>query len=997
MTKLRNISIGARLSIGFLTLSLLTLGIGILAILNSQQHIKSIDNIFNHPYTISNSVQEIETHIVSIHRSMKDVALAKTKHEIDKAIEQVRRSESEIDRLFTIVSKEFLGDKKDVDIAWDSFKEWKPIRLEVIELSISGNMQDAALITKGKGATHVQLLNKKVSKMKDFANYKAKSFHQSSIDQGNYFNRIITITLILSLLLSSLIAFLITQSIRRPIKSMNFVSKAIQDGNLSIQNTINSDDELDTLGKSINSMTNSLNSKIKIQNGLSTINESLIEESDTNQFATKLLDNLMMVSNSSSGRFYILDEKRYKCIASTACNKEQLKSFSIKDIPSEFGLIMQTEKLQVVKNLDQNSYFGFTTSIGNYSPQEILSFPIITDHKIQALISLSNLGNYSSESIEIIKLSNSNINTSFSNILATQQTSSLAQTLSQSNQTLELQSEELKEQAQELHNQTTELNEQNRFLILKTEEVEQANRLKSEFLSNMSHELRTPLNSIMALSRTLILQSKDKLNEEENSYLEIVERNGRNLLKLINDILDLSKIEAGKMDMYPKPIQLKELLQILNENLSPLASEKDIQLIINTSDNIPEIETDEIRLHQILTNLINNAIKFTEKGTVTISAYKNETDINIEITDTGIGISDDYIKSIFDEFRQIDGSSSRKYEGTGLGLAIVKKLTDKLGGQINVSSIPGSGSCFLLKIPIEWHKATLTSPLILSSFSKINEEENSSSSLKSAGNRILIIEDNESAVVQMKHVLESNGYIADVALGGKQAFAYMKSHIPDGIILDLMMPEINGFEVLETIRGTENTANIPVVILTAKDLSAKDLNRLSKNNIHQLIQKGDIDIKELLNTVQSMVIKSLTPTPIITKPMQVSKIIVKDGEKPKILIIEDNPDNMVTIKSILNQKYDITEAIDGEMGIKMVEESIPDIIILDIALPKIDGVEVAKRLKQNITTHHIPIIALTARAMNEDKVEILNAGCNEYITKPVDHLEILEKIQTFFY
>jgi len=775
------------------------------------------------------------------------------------------------------------------------------------------------------------------------------------------------------------------------------VSKAIQEGNLSIQNTINSDDELDTLGKSINSMANSLNSRIKIQNGISTINESLIEELDPNKFATKLLENLMLVSNSSSGRFYILQEKKFNCIASIACNEEHLKSFSITNIPSEFGLIMTTKKIQVVKNLDQNSYFGFTTSIGNYSPKEILSFSIITDHKVQALISLSNLDNYSPEGIEILKLSNSNINTSFSNILATQQTSLLAQTLSQSNQTLELQTEELKEQAQELHNQTTELNEQNRFLALKTEEVELANRLKSEFLSNMSHELRTPLNSIMALSRTLIMQTQEKLNDEENSYLEIVERNGRNLLQLINDILDLSKIEAGKMDMYPKHIRLKELLRVLNENLSPLASEKDIQLILNTTNDILEIETDEIRLHQVLTNLINNAIKFTEKGTVTISAYKNETDVNIEITDTGIGISDDYIKSIFDEFRQIDGSSSRRYEGTGLGLTIVKKLVEKLGGQISVSSIPGSGSCFLLKIPIQWHKTILASPFILNSISKPIQEKNNSDSLQSTGDRILIIEDNESAIIQMKQVLESNGYIADVALGGKQAFEYMKSHIPDGIILDLMMPEIDGFEVLETIRGKENTANIPVAILTAKDLTAKDLNRLSKNNIHQLIQKGDIDIKELLNIIQSMVIKSLTPTQIMAKPMQASKILVKDGVKPKILIIEDNPDNMVTIKSILYQKYDISEAIDGEMGLKMVKDNIPDIIILDIALPKIDGIEVAKRLKQNISTCHIPIIALTARAMNEDKVEILNAGCNEYITKPVDHLEILEKIQTFFY
>ncbi|MGZ2368793.1 ATP-binding protein [Ancylomarina sp. YFZ004] len=852
MTKLRNISIGSRLSLGFLTLSLFTLGIGVLAIWNSHQHIKTIDNIFKHPYTISNSVQEIETHIVSIHRSMKDVSLANTKLEIAKAIAHVDRNEDAINQLFSIVSKEFLGDKKDVDAAWESFKEWKPIRLEVIELSMSGKKQEAALITKEKGAAHVESLNKKVLKMKDFANYKAESFHQSSIDQGNYFNRVIITFLILTLIISLLIAYLITQSIRRPIKEMNHVSKAIQKGDLSIQNTINSNDELDTLGKGINSMANALKSRIKIQDGISAINKSLIGESDINQFSIKLLENLIAVSNSSSGRFYLLEENRFNCLATIACNEKHLKSFSKEEIPSEFGLLMQTKKLEIIKNLTQNSNFEFTTSIGNYNPKEILSFPIITNNKIIALISLTSLENYSYESVEILKLTHSNINTSCSNILATQQKSLLAQTLSESNQTLELQSEELKEQAQELHNQTIELNDQNRFLAFKSEEVEQANRLKSEFLSNMSHELRTPLNSIMALSKTLIMQTHEKLDNEENSYLEIIERNGRNLLKLINDILDLSKIEAGKMDLYPKAIHFKNFLQIINENLSPLASEKDIQLVLNASDDLPKIETDEVRLNQILTNLINNAIKFTENGEISISAYKKNENINIEITDTGIGISDNDLKLIFDEFRQIDGSSSRQYEGTGLGLTIVKKLVTKLGGQISVKSKPDFGSCFTLSIPIVWHEAKSIAPIILSS---LHKTKNKPSPIEINGARILIIEDNKTAIIQMKQILESKGYIVDVAIGGKEAYEYMKVYIPDGIILDLMMPEIDGFEVLETIREKEDTANIPVTIITAKDLSTKDLNRLSKNNIYHLIQKGDIDIETLLNIIESMVTK----------------------------------------------------------------------------------------------------------------------------------------------
>lgn len=1021
MLKLRNLSIGLRLFLGFLFLTLFTICVGLIALFNSNKNLTTIDDIFDHPYTVSNSVQEIETHIISIHRSMKDIVLAKDVNEIDLEIKSVVTHEEEINSLFTIVKNEFLGDLNDVNTAWNSFKAWKPIRTEVITLAKIGERDQAAQITKGKGALHILEMNKKIKKMKDFANQKADSFRNTAIARGQFLFRIILFLLIISTLLSIYISFKITQSIRRPIKKMNEVSKAIQQGDLNIQNEISTNDELDSLAEGINSMNDALRTRMIVQNGVSYISKSLIGSIKIRDFATKLLECMMEVTKSNCAIFYILneDENRYKSIASIGANKNALQDFSMTKPPGEFAWSIHKKKMQIIDGLQNHPGFEFTTSVGEYAPMEILSFPIIEANKVSAIISLSNLDQYSLESRDILTLSSLSINTAFENLISTRKTKNLADSLAAINQTLEAQSEELKEQTNELQeqslelqNQATELNEQNRNLESKSLEVEEANRLKSEFLSNMSHELRTPLNSIMALSRTLIMQAKDKLNEEENSYLEIVERNGKNLLQLINDILDLSKIEAGKMDVYPRQIQLNPILKLLKENIQPLAIQKGIILDVNYSNNLPYFDSDEVRLSQILTNLVSNAIKFTEKGKVVISTFHEKEQIKIEVKDTGIGISNKNLESIFDEFRQIDGSSSRQHEGTGLGLAIVNKLVKMLGGKISVKSEVDKGSCFTLTLPLVWHLEKVTSPFILYSVSdtknKLNQLKGNLQLSSDAQNhntsipkfrentRILMIEDNETAIIQMRQVLKQEGYQVDIAKGGHEALEYMNQTIPDGIILDLMMPEIDGFEVLEKIRNKEHTANIPVVILTAKDLTRNDMNRLSANNVQQLIQKGDVNIRALLDKIHKMFDQTEVRKPFEYTNQTCSKIKLEKNRKAKVLIIEDNPDNMVTIKAILGDKYEIFEAIDGELGLEMIKSEHPHLILLDMALPKIDGLEVVRRIRSDTKTKHIPVIALTAMAMTEDKEVILKAGCDEYVTKPVGHLEILSKIENFF-
>ncbi|MEE8400147.1 MAG: response regulator, partial [Desulfobacterales bacterium] len=277
---------------------------------------------------------------------------------------------------------------------------------------------------------------------------------------------------------------------------------------------------------------------------------------------------------------------------------------------------------------------------------------------------------------------------------------------------------------------------------------------------------------------------------------------------------------------------------------------------------------------------------------------------------------------------------------------------------------------------------------------KIERREGSKGRGSVKGNRILLVEDNESSVIQVKHTLEAEGFTVDVARDGAEALEYVKETIPDGIILDLMMPGVDGFDVLDEIRNTEATLGVPVLILTAKDLTADDLGRLRSNNVQELVQKGDVDREGLLLKTKTMM--GLVPVPVQKAGSSESKgarpaPVERRGE-PTILIVEDNPDNLITIKAILGGRYAVREAADGETGLEMALAELPDLVLLDMSLPGMDGFEVVRRIKADEKVGHIPVIALTAKAMKGDKEKIMEAGCDDYISKPVDPEKILKKI-----
>lgn len=911
--------------------------------------------------------------------------------------------------------------------------------------------------------------------------------------------------------------------------------------------------------------------------GSNQLSDMVQGEQTEKQLAGRIITESCEYTGAQAGTFYLFNDKEdcLEFVAGYAFHNLDAIKKQIKLTEGWVGQSAYDGKTQLIKG-KVNTKLGLQSSLLEQELSETYIIPLFFDKKLKGVMEMAFLNGLNKRNELYLKTISSIVGISINTAQARTIMHDLFEEVQQQSEELEAQQEELRTtneelmkktemlqaseeelrvQQEELRTTNAELEEKASLLEEKNQAIEEARKAigqkmrelettgkyKSEFLANMSHELRTPLNSILVLARILKDNKAQTLTEDQIKYSTVIFNAGNDLLTLINDILDLSKIESGKLEMVNEHVKVAEILKDSESLFSEVAKNKNITFTTEVRGGVPElILTDNTRTQQVVKNLLSNAFKFTpENGSVSIIAEMGDNGKNIGITikDSGIGIPYNKQKLIFEAFQQADGSTSRKYGGTGLGLSISRELANLLGGSIKLKSTPGEGSEFTLMLPLDGIKITsqheadevatvkswiedeedtmpfaMNTPLakpdtlkngrtealvviveddknfasILQDYAKqhgyksilVHEGDTAFDTIKSsqpdavildimlpgkdgwqilkelkrdaetsgipvhlmsagdaavnrvrkegaisflkkpintevldklfkdmaaksgsAFKKILLIEDHKMQSQALKELMEKQGITVDQAFDGETAFNMLQKNEYQCVILDINLPDISGLDLLDKIKEVERFASLPVIVNTAMELDKTSVSRLMqyanamvvKNNksSERLIDEFNL----FLNKINSTVGKAYPQT-------ETAKIKSYSGDKSmlknkKILIVDDDMRNIFALSSAL-QTYDMIVEIanDGEESLTKLEE-VPgiDMVLMDIMMPKMDGYEAMRHIRKQQKWAKLPVIALTAKAMKEDREKCIEAGASDYITKPVDVDRLLALMQ----
>ncbi|MBD2204658.1 response regulator [Calothrix sp. FACHB-1219] len=1019
----------------------------------------------------------------------------------------------------------------------------------------------------------------------------------------------ITYGIPISFILIALIGYLLSRDISQPLEKFSRVAAKIADGDLSAKlPDTKRQDEVGILTSSFNQMIANLQeTKQKneqenwLKSNLAEFSNSLQGKRNLVNVTESILSKLAPLVSAQHGVIYLMENRE---------NQPILKLFSSyaykerKNLANQFrlgeGLVGQCalEKQRILLTQVPPDYIRISSGLGETPPLNIVVLPVLFEKQVNAVIELASLQAFSELHLifleqvsEVIGIALNAINADMLTQQLLQQSQELTEELKtqqaelqNSNQLLQQQAEdleasqlllqqqqeELKQSNEELQALNEELEEkaellavQKREVEVKNQQIEQArlsleeqaqaltlsSKYKSEFLANMSHELRTPLNSLLILARLMSENSEGNLTAKQIEYSQTIYNAGTDLLALINDVLDLAKVESGKFTIENKPVNFVDLQRYLQANFRQLSENKGLNFNLEFDQNLPpEFYTDPKRLQQVLNNLLANAFKFTEQGRVSLEVRLISPDtVAFAVSDTGIGIAKEKQQLIFEAFQQADGTTSRKYGGTGLGLSISRELAHLLGGRIELISQLGEGSTFTLYLPLQEMQTNVTAkaseivkqknlqatqltsslPLVSPSLSVVNlpnsqpEIPDDRENIRVGDKVLLVIEDDVKFARILQDMAQQQGFKVLLALHGQAGLALAQQFKPDAITLDVCMPDMDGWMVLDRLKHNGETRHIPVHILSIDDRQQRGLElgaiaylqkpvskeqltgaltdikafleRKVKNlliieddpvqarSIIELIGNGDVQstavntAAEALATLRSQRIDcivldlglpdmnglelieqikqqpDLVKIPIIvytgkelSRPEETQlrrlaeTIIIKDVRSPerlldetalflhriqanlpqskrqileqlrnsdtilahkKILIIDDDVRNIFAITSLLESyQMQVIFAENGRDGIAILQAN-PDVnaVLMDIMMPEMDGYEATRAIRQQVQFRSLPIIALTAKAMQGDREKCIAAGASDYITKPVDTEQLLSLLRVWLY
>ena len=825
----------------------------------------------------------------------------------------------------------------------------------------------------------------------------------------------------------------LAENLTTQVRAISEVASAVTKGDLTRTIRVDAEGEVEALKDTINQMIANLKETTLrnqeqdwLKSNLAKFTQMLQGQKDLNTVTQRILSELARVVNAQRGMFYILEQD-------DAFRGSHLKLFATyahehgldlnRQISLGEGLVGQValEKERILLTSVPKEYIKITSGLGESSPLNLIVLPVLFEKEIKAVIELASFETFSethldflgqlTESIGIV-LNTIETNSRTEHLL--EQSTSLADELRRANDELQDKAHLLVKQKEEVENKNKEVEEARRSLEEKAEQLTLTSKYKSEFLANMSHELRTPLNSLLILAQQLFENSDGNLTEKQVRYARTIHSCGDDLIQLINDILDLSKIESGYISADFALVRFGEITSFVETTFKHISESKNLRFNIEIDPDLPMgIDTDVQRLNQILKNLLSNAFKFTEKGEVKLRIYearkswKNSmptldasgTVVAFEITDTGIGILKEKQNIIFEAFQQAEGSTSRKYGGTGLGLSISRGLADLLGGSIELDSEVGVGSVFTLYLPIDYNptlavvKKEKTSSLVISEYALgqkdgtieavptvklperdlenvneiINDVGDDRNNIYNGDRIVLVVEDDLRFAKIMIDKAHEKGLKVVVATHYGEVFDMANKYTPSAVTLDVKLPDASGWKILDLFKNDTNFRHIPVHLISGEENRALAMSRGARS----------FHLKPLTNESLSMLFED-----ICTFDQRSTR---------NLLIVEDNKTDGEQIARMLEEgdRLNLTIAVNGEGALEMLRNNNYDGVILDYTLPDMSGLDLVMNLRNQMESAILPIIVYSARDFSSQEKNKLRQYASAILMKNSQSLDLL--------
>jgi len=803
---------------------------------------------------------------------------------------------------------------------------------------------------------------------------------------------------------------LLAANLTSQVRSIAEVATAVTKGDLTRSIQVDARGEVSELKDNINTMIDNLRLTTErnteqdwLKTNLARFTSMLQGQRDLTTVGSLLLSELVPLVSAHHGLIYQMDKDdgRLKLLAKYADDHQNGYPAKLSPGDGFIGQCAVDRRRILVPNIPEDT-LRINPVLFEAAPKSLVVFPVVFEEEVKAVIALASLNEFEPAHLTFLEQLTESIGIVLNSIEATMQTEGLLKQsqqlaaelqtqqkeLQQTNEQLELKAQQLAERNVEVERKNQEIEQARRALEEKATELALTSKYKSEFLANMSHELRTPLNSILILGQQLSENADRNLTGRQVEFAKTIHGAGTDLLNLISDILDLSKIESGTVSVDVEEIYLSNLIQTIARPFQHEAESKKLSFELDLDPNLGRsIFTDSKRLQQILKNLLSNAFKFTEQGGVRFkisaavggwnpdhTSLSNATGvIALEVSDTGIGIPPEKQKIIFEAFQQADASTSRKYGGTGLGLAISRELANLLGGEIQLRSTPGSGSTFILYLPQRYAGLTAITPTpdraqllrrepaLLIPDRAAEAIPDDRESVQPGDLVLLVIEDDPHYARVLADLARDHDFKVLIATRGADALALAMEYKPTAITLDVFLPDMLGWSILGQLKQNPETRHIPVQMVT-----------LEEDRQHGL-SRGAF---------------SFLSKPTNADELKASFAKIKDFTKPRrkrLVIIEDNEAERLSISELLgHDDIDIECFGNGADGLDYIREHSADCLVLDLKLPDMSGFELLERIRDDARVRDIPVIVFTGRELSAEEDALLHSIARSVVVKGVE-------------